>query len=60
MTAPIPIAEVVGRRVYGGKATVRIFCPFCDRTHLHLMPADPATVLVAHCERGHYTIGGQR
>lgn len=56
MTAPIPVAEVIAERVFGGRHTARVLCPFCSRTHLHLMPADTTTVLVAHCERGSYTI----
>jgi hypothetical protein len=57
MTA-VPVAEVIAERTYGGQHTARVLCPFCGRTHLHLQPADATTVLVAHCERGTYTIGG--
>jgi hypothetical protein len=53
----IPVAEVIGNRRYGGRYTARVLCPFCDRTHLHLWPADADTPLAAHCERGNYTIG---
>jgi hypothetical protein len=56
VTAPIR-AEVIAERTYGGRHTARVLCPFCDRTHLHLWPADKSTMLVAHCERGSYTIG---
>jgi hypothetical protein len=40
VTAPIR-AEVIAERTYGGRHTARILCPFCSRTHLHLMPARP-------------------
>jgi hypothetical protein len=58
VTAPLR-AEVIAERTYGGQRTARILCPYCGRTHLHLMPADAATVVVAHCG-GLYTIGAER
>jgi hypothetical protein len=57
MTEPVPAAELIGERTYGGRCAGRVMCPYCGRTHLHLWPADASTVVVAHCERGHYTIG---
>ncbi|WP_156744894.1 hypothetical protein [Mycobacterium sp. E2238] len=59
MTTPIPVAEVIAQRTYGGRRTVRILCPYCGRTHLHPQPADPAAPQTARCDRGIYTIGGR-
>jgi hypothetical protein len=60
MTAPVPVAELIAERTYGGRHTARILCPYCGRTHLHLWPADATTPHVAHCDRGSYTIGTER
>jgi hypothetical protein len=60
MTAPVPAAELIAERFYGGIRTARVICPFCGRTHLHPWPADAATPHVAHCNRGLYTIGTER
>jgi hypothetical protein len=59
MTGPVPVAEVIAERRYGGQPTVRVICTGCQRTHLHLTPADAATPLAAHCGAGCYTIGGR-
>ena len=45
MTAPIPAAEIIAERNYGGIVTVRVFCPGCQRTHIHRAPATPGTVV---------------
>ena len=34
MTDPIPAAEIIAERFYGGIRTVRVLCVRC-RTHLH-------------------------
>jgi len=58
MTDPLPVAEVIGERTYGGLRTARILCPYCERTHLHPWPAGATTApYSAHCGRGAYTIG---
>ena len=57
MTEPIPAAEVIAERVYGGQRTARVMCPWCGRTHLHLWPADASTTYTGHCGQGTYTIG---
>ena len=54
---PIPAAEIIAERCYGGRRTARILCPYCGRTHLHPWPADTTTLYTGHCERGSYTIG---
>jgi hypothetical protein len=56
MTTPVPAAELIAERSYGGQPTARILCPYCGRTHLHLWPTDPTTPIVGHCG-GVYTIG---
>ncbi len=56
MTAPIPVAEVIAERRYGGIPTIRVLCVFCGRTHLHRDPADSTVVLMAPCG-GTYTAG---
>ena len=59
MTAPIPAAEVIAEHFYGGRRTVRVLCPLCGRTHLHLWLADLSTPQAAHCGQGFYTIGAR-
>jgi hypothetical protein len=59
MTDPIPGAEVIAERTYGGRHTARVLCPFCSRTHLHLWPTDASTPLAAPCGAV-YTLGGHR
>ena len=56
MTAPIPVAEVIAQRRYGGLPTIRVICPRCSRTHVHRDPADASIVLAAPCG-GTYTAG---
>jgi hypothetical protein len=58
VTAPIPAAEIISNRVYGGCATVRVICTGCQRTHLHRMPTDASTPVVAPCGAV-YTIGAR-
>lgn len=58
MTAPIPAAEVIADRRYGGQRTARCLCPGCGRTHLHRWPTDTSTPLAAPCG-AIYTIGGR-
>jgi hypothetical protein len=57
MTAPVPVAEIIGQRSYGGIRTVRILCPSpsCGRTHVHRW-ADAGTPVVGSCGAV-YTIG---
>lgn len=57
MTKPIPVAEVIAERRYGGLPTVRVICPGCSRTHVHRSPTDAATPLVGACGTI-YTLGG--
>ncbi|MGZ4562997.1 MAG: hypothetical protein ACXVX6_05335 [Mycobacterium sp.] len=56
MTAPLPAAEIIAERRFGGIPAVRVMCPVCGRTHLHRQPADPATPHVGPCGAA-YTIG---
>ena len=56
MTAPIPAAEVIAERRYGGLRTARILCPFCGRTHLHPWPSHTSSPYTAHCGQGVYTL----
>jgi hypothetical protein len=59
MTVPIPAAEIIAERRYGGLRTARVFCPYCQSTHLHPWPCGDTTSLpyTAHCGQGAYTIG---
>lgn len=59
MTAPIPAAEVIAHRRYGGIPTVRALCPACGRTHLHRWRVDTVTAHTAPCG-GIYIIGSHR
>ena len=54
---PIPAAEIIAERTYGGQPTARVLCPWCGRTHLHLYRGDATIPTVAHCGDGIYTIG---
>jgi hypothetical protein len=57
MTAPnLPTAEVIAEHHHSGRHTVRIFCPFCARTHQH-WAANVTGPLTAPCGQGSYTIG---
>jgi hypothetical protein len=57
MTEPIPAAEVIAERRYGGLRTARVMCPYCQRTHLHPWPTEPTSPYAGHCGQGTYTIG---
>ncbi len=59
MTAPIPAAELIAERCYGGRHTARILCPYCGRTHLHPWRADTSPHM-AGCGQGLYTLGTER
>jgi len=57
MTAPIPAAEIIAERTYGGLRTARVMCVYCGQTHLHPWPTGRTHPYTAHCGQGTYTIG---
>jgi hypothetical protein len=58
MTAPIPAAELIAERSYGGRRSARVMCPLCQHLELHPWPVDTGPV-AAHCGLGLIRIGAQ-